>query len=214
MNLLSTPPAMSDPSLSSETFPAHVTQPVVLQAGRVPPPTGKVPMGALRETLLTLLDTLLPAPYYLLDCQAQTRRQHLQLTLFLERTDGQRITLDECALVHHAVAAWLEEGATSWLPVDEFGLEVSSPGLFRELKTDRELAFYQGSPVLVIQKRTPPGAPRLTFTEATLVAYTPDPRTWAFLPAGAIDPVTVSESVYGPLKITLNPPVDFSGGDT
>ena len=66
------------------------------------------------------------------------------LVIYIDKPDG--ISLDDCEMVNDAVDPIIEEAD----PIkDSYYLEISSPGLERELKTDAHLAAFTGSEVCV-----------------------------------------------------------------
>jgi len=66
------------------------------------------------------------------------------LEIILDKKEG--ITLDECSDFNRKVSAWIEEQK-----ILELGyiLDVCSPGLDRELKTDKDFSWATGKPVEV-----------------------------------------------------------------
>ncbi|MBF0493888.1 MAG: hypothetical protein HQL28_02005 [Candidatus Omnitrophica bacterium] len=66
------------------------------------------------------------------------------MEIILDKTGG--ITVSECGLFNRKITAWLE---TKGLFYDNFTLDVSSPGLDRELKTDNEIEWAKGKDVKI-----------------------------------------------------------------
>lgn len=64
---------------------------------------------------------------------------------------GGRVGLDDCEVASRAIETILEHDAAALL-AGSYALEVVSPGIERELKTERELAIFTGQPVLVLAK--------------------------------------------------------------
>ena len=66
------------------------------------------------------------------------------LVIYIDKPDG--ISLDDCEMVNDAVDPIIEEAD----PIkDSYYLEISSPGLERELKTDAHIAAFAGSEVAI-----------------------------------------------------------------
>lgn len=68
---------------------------------------------------------------------------HRKIDVFLERTDGVGLTLDECALASRTISKILETEALR----GPYDLEVSSPGLDRRLRTLADFQRFSGSEV-------------------------------------------------------------------
>ncbi|KMY67774.1 hypothetical protein AAU61_07800 [Desulfocarbo indianensis] len=68
------------------------------------------------------------------------------LRLFVDRPEG-GVTLEECALVSRQVSSLLD--VEDIIPV-KYRLEVSSPGLTRQLKTTREYEIFAGRPARLV----------------------------------------------------------------
>ena len=91
--------------------------------------------------------------FHPLAVQFEREQGYWYLRLFIERGDG-HIALSDCEvisrfldeLVDGQMSALLGSFAIKELP---YSFEVSSPGLFRELKTSREFEFFLGEPVEV-----------------------------------------------------------------
>jgi len=75
--------------------------------------------------------------------------KNLKLAIFLDKPDG--LTLEDCSEFSRAIGAALE--TDELIPV-AFTLEVSSPGLDRELKTPEELKRFVGK-LVKVRTRTP-----------------------------------------------------------
>lgn len=68
----------------------------------------------------------------------ENKRRILRITIY--KKTG--VTLDDCVLVQNALGRWLDEHD----PIPEsYNLEVSSPGLERTLKRDKEFVLFRGS---------------------------------------------------------------------
>ena len=99
----------------------------------------------LRKTVLNVaIETLAKTPFIPVAVDVDNSQGRLILQVFLEKRDT-RITLDECAEASLLLDAPLADLAE--LQAHSYVLEVSSPGLFRHLKTFRELDFYTGKTV-------------------------------------------------------------------
>jgi ribosome maturation factor RimP len=63
---------------------------------------------------------------------------------------GGSVGIAECARAHRALAARLE----ALMPEEELGMEVTSPGMERNIKNAAEFALFTGRPVRVWDRRT------------------------------------------------------------
>jgi len=68
------------------------------------------------------------------------------LRVYIDKTDGSRITIDECAAVSESIGKVLDEKDV--IP-QKYILEVSSPGLNRELKTEKDFRRMLGYKVTI-----------------------------------------------------------------
>ncbi|MEK7232670.1 MAG: ribosome maturation factor RimP [Elusimicrobiota bacterium] len=78
----------------------------------------------------------------LVDLQWRREGHQWVLRLFLDKPTG--ITLDDCAYFSDRVGATLDEGDKI---AQSYVLEVSSPGLDRVIKKDKDFARFSGKPV-------------------------------------------------------------------
>ncbi|MEB3207153.1 MAG: hypothetical protein VKK59_07410 [Vampirovibrionales bacterium] len=94
--------------------------------------------------------------FYLLSVEVASPFGALTLAFYMDHLDRKAsdgVTLSHCYEMTQAFLDVLD--ADKQLQPLDYHLEVSSPGLFRELASARELAFYQGSPVEIsLPKRT------------------------------------------------------------
>lgn len=70
----------------------------------------------------------------------------MTVQVMVQRTDGQDISLDECATLSGPLGEAIE--AAGLLP-DAYVLEVSSPGVSDELQDDRDFRSFRGFPIEV-----------------------------------------------------------------
>jgi ribosome maturation factor RimP len=56
------------------------------------------------------------------------------------------ITVDQCAALHRELRSWMEQAGPEWM---DWRIEVSSPGLSRPLKTERDFARNAGRKVRI-----------------------------------------------------------------
>ena len=89
------------------------------------------------------------------------------LDLRVERGDGARVGVDDCARVSRAVEARLEEAG---LVGERYVLEVSSPGIERPLRHVRDWQRAVGQPAVITAQPLPGGK-----AEVTVVALEGDP---------------------------------------
>lgn len=67
------------------------------------------------------------------------------LRLFIDRSGG--VTVDDCAAVSHVVSALLDEND---FIASHYTLEVSSPGIARPLRREKDFAAYAGEPIKLV----------------------------------------------------------------
>jgi ribosome maturation factor RimP len=83
--------------------------------------------------------------YGLYDLDYKTGQQILRL--YIERKDQQRVVIEDCVKIDRAMTDPLNE--LSWIP-EKLNLEVSSPGVYRELRTRQHLESALGKLVSVV----------------------------------------------------------------
>lgn len=98
------------------------------------------------------------------------------LILTIDKDEG--ISLDDCEMVNDAVGAILDEADP--IP-DSYCLEISSPGLERELRTYEHMASFLGSEVLVRLYAAYEGSKSIT---AVLTSFDPENDTVTLTPDG------------------------------
>ncbi len=83
--------------------------------------------------------------YTLVDIQSKFVRDRLRVIIVIYRESG--ITVDDCAAVHHAVQPRIEVLQDN----RDVYLEVSSPGVDRKFRTNREFAVFKGRGARVLR---------------------------------------------------------------
>jgi ribosome maturation factor RimP len=113
----------------------------------------------LCDTLLEVADGVLASTAFCaVAAEVEDEFGSWSLRIFVERKEQKpRISLDECAKLSAKLMPVVE--TLPEIQTLQYQLEVSSPGLFRSLKTQRELSFYVGQPVQVIAKVDGKGKP-------------------------------------------------------
>jgi ribosome maturation factor RimP len=113
----------------------------------------KLPEERLRDIeagLLTAAEPLVETPYFLVSANLERESGQWYVRMYATRPDGS-FSLSDCEQfsrkVEPAVDAYME--SLEEFKEVSYSLEVSSPGLFRTLTTDRELLFFQGRSVRV-----------------------------------------------------------------
>lgn len=84
--------------------------------------------------------------YQVVDLQSGARGSSRLFRLFIDRVDGEPVTLGDCAALAPQVVLFLEQKK---LYNENSSLELSSGGLDRVLKRDRDLEHFLGSQVRV-----------------------------------------------------------------
>jgi ribosome maturation factor RimP len=108
-------------------------------------------MGKQDEKLLDKVEALLnpviePMELELVDMEYLQDGGYWYLRIYLERLDGD-ISLDECAKVSNSISEDVDN-----LIEDKFFLEISSPGLERPLKKEKDFQRFVGEKIKVILK--------------------------------------------------------------
>lgn len=95
------------------------------------------------DTVREMLSGYLPEEgLSLYDCEFRKEGQDYYLRVFIDREDGGYIGTDDCEKVSRYLSDRLDEAD----PIEQnYYLEVSSPGLDRELRTPEHFARYMGS---------------------------------------------------------------------
>ena len=98
---------------------------------------------ALQDIVVQQLE---PLGLELFELQQRGTKSRPVLDVRIERIDGSKITVDDCARASRAIEAKLDEGGT----VNErYVLEVSSPGIERPLRNAKDWAKFAGRDAVV-----------------------------------------------------------------
>lgn len=154
----------------------------------------------VEERVLAWLGPKLPEGFFVVDVGLEKEAGYWYLRLYIQRSTFD-ISLNDCEGISRKVDAELEVFVESLPDMAEFQyhLEVSSPGLFRQLKRDHEFGIYQGRPVKLTHSKS------LAETDGVLKAY--DPATQSItLEEGDI---SFARAEY---HVTLNPTLKFGDG--
>lgn len=97
----------------------------------------------MRHRLLSLLEPVVAGlGYELVEVEFSPASSRALVRLYIDRTDGAPVALDDCERVSHAVGKALDAQD----PIErEYQLEVSSPGFDRPLRTAAHFARFAGS---------------------------------------------------------------------
>ncbi len=101
---------------------------------------------AIQQAVFTLVESQLDPKYFLVDAAFEKEAGYWYLRVYVDLKEGS-ISISECEAISRSLDPVLE--TFSLLSDVAYSLEVSSPGLFRPLKTTREFMFYQGEPVRI-----------------------------------------------------------------
>jgi ribosome maturation factor RimP len=125
-------------------------------------------LSAVNDELEGVVTTELAAlGYELVEFRRRGSKSRPVLDLRVERADGARIGVDDCARVSRAVEARLE---ATRLVGERYVLEVSSPGIERPLRQARDWQRAVGQPAVVTAQPLPGGK-----AEVTVVALEGEP---------------------------------------
>jgi ribosome maturation factor RimP len=100
----------------------------------------------IQQAVFSLAETHLNNQYFLVDTCFEKEMGHWYLRLYVDLKKGS-ISVSECETISRSLDTLIE--SLPQLADVAYFLEVSSPGLFRPIKTQREFAFYNGEPVRV-----------------------------------------------------------------
>ena len=112
---------------------------------RTPPPTTKFSpeqVSKIEAAAFALVEQAIGSDFYLLGVDFDREQGYIFLRVYAEKADtaAALISLSDCEWISRTIDPLLE--ALPELRDIRYNLEVSSPGLFRPLKTAREFAFY------------------------------------------------------------------------
>jgi ribosome maturation factor RimP len=111
---------------------------------------------ALETAVSAELDVL---GFELFDLRRRGSRSRPVLDLRIERRDGARVSVDDCARVSRAVEARLE---AERLVGEQYVLEVSSPGIERPLRGPADWRKFAGQTAVVTAPSLPAGKAEVT----------------------------------------------------
>lgn len=115
---------------------------------------------AIESAVFAWVEPKLETQFYLLNVTYEKEAGYWYLRLYVEGK-GTPIALSDCEQISRQLDEGLEQ--LSILSDLTYSLEVSSPGVFRPLKTQREFDFYQGQQVRIetiepVKKAKPTGS--------------------------------------------------------
>ena len=93
------------------------------------------------------------------------------LDVRIERADGEKVTVDDCAKASRAIEAKLDEGSFAGA---RYVLEVSSPGVERPLRNAGDWKRFVGRDAVVTADSTEAGAPALGSREVRIAGVEGD----------------------------------------
>lgn len=153
----------------------------------------------IEQTVFPLAEGHLPEQFYLLAVEFVRETGMWFLRIYIEGK-GFRVSLSDCEQVSRLIDPLMDTVAE--LQNLSYSLEVSSPGLFRPLKTARELAFYKGAPI-----RLETTGAALPASEGVLEDYQPETHQVVLKNPHTqeLTPVSLNETI----TLFLNPEVKF-----
>ena len=143
---------------------------------------------ATRTELLRLLEPMVAATgYELVEIEFSPAGHRALLRLYIDRRDGEHVTLEDCEAVSLAVSAALDASD----PIERaYELEVSSPGFDRPLRTREHFGRYLGEEARVELAEPIEGRKRfrgrLVALEGDGLVMEVDGREWR-LPLGQVN---------------------------
>lgn len=103
-----------------------------------------------------LAEVIVSANYFVVDVLFEKEDGVWVLKLFLDHPNEQvRVTIEDCQDISQALSPMLDDNIQE-LEGFPYALEVSSPGMFRELSKPREFNFYANRRVEITVKDQPP----------------------------------------------------------
>jgi ribosome maturation factor RimP len=140
----------------------------------------------MRGRLIGLLEPVVAGlGYELVELEFSPASGRALVRLYIDRTDGAPVQLDDCERASHAVGKVLDAED----PIErEYQLEVSSPGFDRPLRTAAHFARFAGSEAKIELKEPQDGRRRfrgrLGLIEDGMVSIEVDRREWKLPLAG------------------------------
>lgn len=137
-------------------------------------------VDGMRQALLGLLEPVVErAGFELVELEFSPASRRALLRVYIDRTDGAPVTLDDCERASRAMEQVLDAAD----PIGrEYELEVSSPGFDRPLRTAGHFARFAGSEARVELQRPLEGRRRfrgrLVSADAETVVMEVDGREW------------------------------------
>ncbi|HZI99106.1 MAG TPA: hypothetical protein VFD22_00500 [Gemmatimonadaceae bacterium] len=122
---------------------------------------------ALQDIVVKELDTL---GLELFELHSRGTRSRPVLDVRIERKDGAKVTVEDCARASRAIEAKLEEGG---IVSERYVLEVSSPGIERPLRNARDWSKFVGRDAVVTADSVE-GEPELSTREVRIVGIEGD----------------------------------------
>lgn len=160
----------------------------------------------LCASVLALADAQLASQPNVVALAAETEVAFGQWVVrLIVETRDHRITLDECAAISQQVDAAIEQ--LPELLTLSYQLEVSSPGLFRTLASQREADFYKGQPVALSAQVS------LPFAQGVLCGADVLAGLWFVAPQAGASQQAFALADYPGFTVTLSPPVDWPEDD-
>lgn len=116
------------------------------------PPLSQKAVDSIIQQVYELAEVIVSANYFLVDATFQVQDGEWTLALFLDHPNEEvRVTVEDCRDISEALNPMIDENIKELLDFP-YVLEVSSPGLFRELHRPREFNFYANRRVEVSNK--------------------------------------------------------------
>lgn len=145
-------------SRSGSPGPTFFSKRVFFQMKRTPartPTFGPEQIARVQDAVFALAEAHLPGTFFLLDVCLEKEAGSWFLRIYIDGRQAS-VSLNDCEAVSRLLDPVLD--SLDLLTPLSYNLEISSPGTFRPLKTQREFDFYQGRPVRI--ETIAPAAPR------------------------------------------------------
>lgn len=117
-----------------------------------PKKLSKDQIESIQNQVYEVAEIIVSANYFVVDVVMELENGRWYLRIYLDHPNpAVRICLDDCKDISEALGPMIDETITE-LQEFPYSLEVSSPGLFRQLAKPREFDFYRGRRIEITPK--------------------------------------------------------------
>jgi ribosome maturation factor RimP len=174
-----------------------------LHLGKKPPVFSPDEVQTIQQKVLEVVEPLLPERFYLVDVSLEREAGLWYLRLYVDAADG-TVSLNDCEALSRQLDPAIDE--LKELKEQPFNFEISSPGVFRTLKTPREFAYYQGRAIRIETQAAEKTQPTMVVQEGVLAGYEADTRT-VYVKKSEAAEETTALPLSDNMTVMLNPPL-------